>query len=272
MTLPLSGPISMTMITNELLVGQGSPVNIGSEPLRGLAEVPSGTISFSDFYGKENFTFPNGGFELGTLNGITGSITSPTSEELSGWVVYKGRIRLNGVDSIEGYPTPTDTSYPASAPSPAPGDNNGSTTATFSAQFVTDKPAGSPGTRSIELKSTGNTVSYGIVHGPYLVSAAAIELLEGYSVDLWWRATGGGDAYDAYAYMLNMDTGATITMLNATGGSATATTPWTNFTYTIGAAEEGNYKFVFIAGTYDFTGGQVVGATLLVDDILVSKP
>jgi len=52
MTLPLSGSLSMTMITNELGVGQASCARLGSAIFRELAGVPSGAIEFSDFYGK----------------------------------------------------------------------------------------------------------------------------------------------------------------------------------------------------------------------------
>ena len=32
-----------------------------------------------------------------------------------------------------------------------------------------------------------------------------------------WKAKGGGDAYDIYAYLLNVNTGATVELLNQTG-------------------------------------------------------
>ena len=58
MTLPLSGMMSTTMITDELGIGQSSPVCIGSAPFRCLAEKPSGIIKYSDFYGKTYIVVP----------------------------------------------------------------------------------------------------------------------------------------------------------------------------------------------------------------------
>jgi len=51
-TLPLSGPMSASMINVELGRAGTAPFDINGTPERTLAGVPSGTIKFSDFYGK----------------------------------------------------------------------------------------------------------------------------------------------------------------------------------------------------------------------------
>ena len=75
MTLPLSGMMSTTMITDELGIGQSSPVCIGSAPFRCLAEKPSGIIKYSDFYGKTYIFVPVAGqlYTWGSnINGMLG--------------------------------------------------------------------------------------------------------------------------------------------------------------------------------------------------------
>ena len=52
-----------------------------------------------------------------------------------------------------------------------------------------------------------------------------------------------------HAYLLNVDTGDTIELINFT--QASNTTDWAN---TTNITTQGNYKFVFINGTYDATG------------------
>ena len=41
-----------------------------------------------------------------------------------------------------------------------------------------------------------------VVHGPYLISDNSVSLTVGDDVEFDFRAMGGGDAYDVYAYLL----------------------------------------------------------------------
>lgn len=52
MALPSSGVMKASMIQSEL--GESGSWSINSQSSRNLAKVPSGTIKFSDFYGKSN--------------------------------------------------------------------------------------------------------------------------------------------------------------------------------------------------------------------------
>jgi len=79
---------------------------------------------------------------------------------------------------------------------------------------------------------------------------------------------GGSDAYDVYAYLLNVDTGATVEILNDTGATPGATTNWQSESVTI--TDEGTYRFVFVGGTFDATGGRAAGAQLFVDNIVAT--
>ena len=57
MTLPSSGPISASDINVELGRASNAYFDINGAAERALAGVPSGTISFSDFYGKSNVSY-----------------------------------------------------------------------------------------------------------------------------------------------------------------------------------------------------------------------
>ena len=106
-----------------------------------------------------------------------------------------------------------------------------------------------------------------IVHGPYVVSNQSTFIEAGRSVSFKWRAQGGSDAYDVYAYVVDTSSGLTFELLNETG-SGTTDTGWQNRTVPI--TTSGNYKFVFSSGTFDETFGQAAGASLYIDDILVT--
>ncbi len=255
----------MTLIGNEA----GKPLsslNVNMLELRRIArkKTLNTTISWSDFYGKYRYQFINGNFDQGTLD------TSTNPGTLLGWKIFRQQVRLNGLDNIEGWPTPTDSTKPG----PAPGDNN-SFSGGYLAALSTDIPVGLPaGTKSMRLyHSSGSSASYAIIHGPYLVSDVnnTTPLEAGDIIKFYWKAEGGDDAYDIYAYLLNVNTGATIELANDTGASTGATTPWTQVTRTITAAQNGTYKFVFVSGTYDYTGGTVLGASLYVTNVDVTK-
>jgi flagellin-like hook-associated protein FlgL len=193
--------------------------------------------------------FVNGSFEGGTLG----------SSVVPGWSVNPERVLLDGTQTIAGFPTPVDNRSESLSYMEGPG----AYTAVLSNASV------APGsTQSMMLKSSGLVVdSNGVSHGPYIVSDA-LYVPGGESVSFKWRATGDTDAFDVYAYLLNVDDGSTQPLLNRTGASLTDATSWVTNTTTIN--QSGNYKFVFVSGSYDLTGGRATGATLFVDDVLLS--
>jgi len=265
MPLPLTGPLSMTQIANEAGVSIAAAASLNNQKIRNIARIfdLNTRIAYSDLLGKSRFTFENGDFSTGTL------VDNTTTYSIPGWTVYRSQTRLNGVNNILGYPTPNDTALP----SPTPGDNLTVSGMSYTAQLTTDLPPGSSSpVRSMRLISqNGATTGYGIIHGPYVVTNSAVNLESGDTVKFWWKAQGGGDAYDIYAYLLNIDTGATLELVNATGSSASATTSWVQVTRTIDISQIGNYHFVFISGSYDFTGGTILGASLYITNIEVTK-
>jgi flagellin-like hook-associated protein FlgL len=90
----------------------------------------------------------------------------------------------------------------------------------------------------------------------------------GENVSFQWRATGDTDTFDIFAYLLNTETGAVTTLLNRTGTSLSDATTWTSASAQVPAT--GNYRFVFVSGSYDFSGGRATGATMFVDNVQVS--
>jgi len=279
MTLRSSGILTMTEIANEASASTKVSVGLGTRKLRNLARkfFSYSRIAYSDFYGKTAFTFSNGQFSEGTFaTDAQGNSVAP------GWIIYKKQIRLNGVDSLLGFPTPNDsTNFP---PGNTDSDNTpifpqpGYTNYEFSTEFSNNLPPGyAYPTRSLRLYSLGITSSYGVVHGPYAISIESVPLEAGDQVSFWWKAEGGSDAYDIFAYLLNTRTGTVIELVNKTGESTTASTSWTKESRIITQAQAspdwqtGDYKFIFISGSYDASGGQWTGASLYVTSIEVKK-
>lgn len=278
MTLPLTGPMSASMIMGEMSITNFINGSINIPSWRNLAIVPTGQISYFDFYGKTFFSFPNGDFESGTITVSDDLGTMPTESGNAGegdtylldsWTIYRRRV-ITGQTIIEGHPCPEDTTIPASSPGDYHAMDDGWT---MTALFSPDIPPNT-GTRSIKLKNTGNLnlLGYGIFRGPYLVNETPLLLEEGDRVRFWWKALGGGDAFDVMGYLLDVNSGATIMLINQTGTSDSATQPWTAVEHTITAAQANRtYKFIFVCGSYDFSGGRLLGSEMLVKNIEVFK-
>ena len=93
--------------------------------------------------------------------------------------------------------------------------------------------------------------------------------MSGDKVEFDWKSAGTDDAASIYAYLLNVDTGATIELINFTQSTDGVTTDWAKNTTNITTA--GNYKFVFINGTYDATGGKALGAEMYIDNVNIVR-
>jgi len=198
-------------------------------------EAPTATVSFST-------TFTNGDF----------------SSSLTGWTAINARVRTGGADSVANWPTPVDTTT-------APDGGIEATTAsgTYSTT-VTNGRAVMISSLSAQNNPQG---SGAVVHGPVIVSNSAIFITSGATVQFDWEASGGGDAYDVLGYILNVDTGATFVILNATGASGSAVQPVTVVNFPVSVS--GNYKFVFMSGSWDASQGTVLGARLSIDNVRV---
>ncbi|RXJ84604.1 DUF4347 domain-containing protein [Arcobacter cloacae] len=209
-------------------------------------------------------TFTNGNFSDTTATQIG------TVVDISGWTIYLQQLMLGqngvaGTSTIDGWATPIDsTPTPSNPNNPSQvsrGDDYTPSGAVYSYAFEDG---------ALRLYSSGMTTAAGgdIVHGPYVVSDSTVTLSSGDSVSFDWKAQGGSDAYDIYAYLLNVDTGSTIQLLNQTGVGISSTA-WATKTTNINTA--GTYKFVFVSGTFDETFGQAAGASLYIDNIVVTQ-
>jgi autotransporter-associated beta strand protein len=212
--------------------------------------------------------FNNGNFESDALGATV----------ISGWNAYNSAIRL-GVDSIGGYVTPTDLTYPISVQSgcnkvAGTGCDGVGTGFVMTTKLVSDVASGADGSRSVEMYSNGTSPSFGIVRGPYIVSAGTVSLAGDDKVSFKWKAQGGSDAFDVYGYLLDVNSGRTIELLNATGGTNGfgATAPWTASAKILATGTPmAEYKFVFVSGTWDQSGGRALGAKLFIDSVTTSS-
>jgi hypothetical protein len=245
----------VSIVNNEVWVGKGD----------GTAEKVGQVDSTDNGNGRKlrvNFisTFGNAGFEDATT--------------ISPWTSFLGQVNL-GTTVLAGFqthdPKENTAQYPRAGSSPSNDDttlvpNN----QTFSVASVnTDKFAGS---RSLMLRSQSLRAPGGsIVHGPAAWSAE-FPGASGQQLSFAWRANAGDDNYHVYAALLRTDGSMAYTerwteILYQTGNSSNASTTWARSNVTIPAT--GTYRFVFVAGSQDFTNGTILGATLFVDDVQV---
>jgi hypothetical protein len=248
---------SITVVGTTIFKGNGT----SADPI-GIIDGTKNGLNGNNLRVTFSNTFTNGGFSDNTSTTV-GDVVS-----LSGWTAYKRRILLAGGSTVDGFTTPTDTTFPAQTDSSPNNDSVG----TSNSYSVNPSYAGRTGGGfSVQLSTNGTCdEGYCIIRGPYIVSNSPVFLQTGDSISFWWSALGGGDAFDVYGYLLNTADGSTIKLLDATGANGGATQAWTQVSRVIGASETGSYKFVFIAGTWDASGGRVEGASLLLDDVSVT--
>ncbi len=195
---------------------------------------------------RVNFTsaFVNAGFE---------------SAALTGWTALNQQIDL-GVTSIAGSVTQDTSTYPGPVPNQ---DNNvpewlGDLSTTIQSSIVSD------GSYALQLTSSGMTTyqGYDVVHGPAVYSSP-FQAAAGDSIYFDWRAYAGDDDYHVFGYLLDQ-AGNQVEVLDSTGAG---TTDWTTKETVIPSS--GTYRFVFVAGTFDASGGTAAGASLVIDNVRV---
>ena len=198
--------------------------------------------------------FVNGDFSSSTYTTVTDG--SGTYDSIDGWRIYKTQVDL-GSTQIGGFTSPESPVYPA-----ANTDQDSGTSIN-----IASTGSWAIGSDGIQLNTGSMTItSYGVVHGPYLISEDYIEIKGGSTISFDWSAVSGGDDYDVYGYLLK-DDGTTIELLDSQGRSGSST-----YSQALANADEGNYKFVFVAGTFDASGGRAAGASFKIDNVNVTKP
>ena len=206
-----------------------------------------------------------GGFLNGNFNaGVRGSA------DIAGWTVSDRQVFLDGVDAIAGLPTAIDQTRAPDGGRELTADQP--IYASYSSQLTSGGQFS--GDLSVQMYSSMVGVDNyptgkgGVVHGPAIASNQAVELAAGDTVSFDWRAQGGADAFDVYAYIVDETTGRYEVLLDETGATSNASTPWATVTHTV--ERVGSYKFVFVSGTWDATTGQAAGAQLYIDNVSTS--
>ena len=185
----------------------------------------------------------------------------------SGWVTIEGSAApytMRGVDARTGQPYSfqTDVNYTADR---VQWRKEGHEAASFTGGF-THTALTFSGRSARELFSTNGTCpntnttfnSYCSVFGPEVWTVPFVAD-QGESLSFAWAAQGGGDDYESYAFLVNTVNNEHTLLAYGRGG----TQPWTTASGEIPA--NGTYQFRFVNGSYDRTGGFVLGAKMYVD-------
>jgi flagellar hook-associated protein FlgK len=242
----------LSFFNNQLYLGNGTAANL-------IGQIDSTLNGFNGQALQINYPAPfvNADFRADAVG----------STIITGWTTVNGRVKLDGTSTLAGWSTPIDSTTAPNGGTEAENLSSGAYTTVISSNNSTLGGSGSSVELSSNLSGVINTPAGkgGVVHGPALVSNSSVILNAGDTVSFDWQAEGGDDAYDVYAYLVDINTGDKVPLLNETGVSATDFTSWTRKSTEITTA--GNYKFVFVSGSWDATGGQVAGAKLFVDNI-----
>ncbi|MEV8339298.1 Ig domain-containing protein [Leucobacter sp. NPDC077196] len=113
----------------------------------------------------------------------------------------------------------------------------------------------------------GGLTTYCSSFGPEVYSQP-FAATSGQAVSFDWAAQRTGDDYEIYAYLVRVDgqsygTPEDHTLIAYGRGS---TQNWTTSSKTIPA--DGTYRFRFVNGTYDQSGGYVIGSNMYIDNVL----
>lgn len=220
--------------------------------------------------------------------------SNSSATEINGWTIQTQHLRLgkttgnnhngtvltwNNSGVNRNFTNPTD---PTPTPSGSGGISGGdaypfASGGTFAYEFKdpTDTVEGGStqlGYSCIRLYNSGTTTNgYDVVHGPLLRGKIWIPLTTSNSVRFKWRAVGGSDAYDVFAWLqewgTNDSTDIQQVLLNQTQSSTGGDSGWQ--TVTASVSVNGTYSFGFLCGTFDYSGGRAAGANLYVTDIEV---
>ena len=224
--------------------------------------------------------FDNGDFGDGTVSGSAGNI-----DTIDGWKIYKEQIMLGqggvaGATVVNGHAAPVDpTPTPAYQSGVSAGDDRAPAQGTYNWKVEDGalRVYSGLGIGGVQISDDNSDVRQivqvggDVIHGPYIVSESSKTFAVGDKISFDWKAGGGEDYYDAFAYLLDESNGNTIVLLDEvqTSGALGAYTDWTKKTNVVSTA--GTYKFVFVAGALDYNGGTFAGGSLYVDNIAIER-
>lgn len=193
------------------------------------------------------------------------------SNGLNNWSTYLNRVNFGSSFNVNGVAIPTITdlqmatvTYDEGSGNPDPSvlrnDNVNLQGGQSMTPTVTVNGAG-----RLEL-GTGNfniDTGYGIVHGPAAVSDA-FAATQGDILKLDYQAVAGGDDFHVAGYLIDSNNNITLA-INETGKNEGGT-------ISVEVPTSDNYRFVFITGTFDRSGGKAVGASMTIDNIRAENP
>ena len=220
--------------------------------------------SFENLTGgvPDNWTIENSRVNLGVT--VLGGCTSVDTVDYAGiWT----RSPLYGAVPV--FPFPND----GSALKPT-NDNDPSFSGTFTSSVnntvdvVSPALAPTDGTNTWYMRiANGSGVGGHVVHGGSLVSDE-FKAVAGQVITMDWFSAAGGDDFAVLGYLLNTATCTQTTVFETTG---TTISSWQNAFVTIPATAD-TYRFVFVSGTFDRTGGTVSGSKFWLDNISQGAP
>jgi len=251
-------PASTASINSASNYHASSAAQASSNLASSVPATSSGVVAAGGVSTLNPLAFENGDFSSSDSASTAGQ--SGSTIQLPGWDVHLSQVSIDNADLIAGFAPPADTVRPTGV------DTGDTAIVTGSPVTFSYRDAGNDLIlQTNNIRTSGN----GIAHGPYLVSDEAIGLKQNDQVSFQWEGL-GGEQIDVMAYLVNVDTGTTITMLDFTDTDGGAVAPQTIST-TIGAGEDGRYKFVFISGSYDIDSGGTVASEVAIRNISVTQ-
>jgi hypothetical protein len=191
------------------------------------------------------------------------------SNGLANWTAYVDRVNFgNNFTLADGssIPTPTEAQMaqvdysPQSRPLDASVVGNDDVALSSLPSFAVNVINGQ---LKLEQGNYNIALGYGVVHGPAAVSDA-FSAGVGDILRLDYTANFIGDDYHVAGYVFNTTTNAITLAINETGRFASGRK-------SVEITQAGDYRFVFVNGSFDKTGGSLLGANMTVDNIESEK-
>ena len=210
-------------------------------------------------------------YEDASIPGTSNLLNGDFSDGLNNWSAYLDRVDFGSTFNVNGVAIPTISDLEMAAvtydegsgnPNPSVLENdNVSLTGGYSMTptvIVNGEGRLELGTGEFEV-DTG----YGIVHGPAVVSDA-FAATQGDILKLDYRAVAGGDDFHVAGYLIDSNDQITLA-INETGKDEGGT-------ISIEVPSSDDYRFVFVTGSFDRSGGQWIGASMTIDNIRAENP
>ncbi|MGA1437029.1 MAG: fibronectin type III domain-containing protein, partial [Ilumatobacteraceae bacterium] len=218
----------------------------------------------------------NGSFEVDATG-------SKSTSAITGWTLYglgsssSNRVNL-GATSLGSCTSVDSTNYQTAQlrGSSTPLNDDPSSISSYSGTAETvssiTNRAGSAiaitaGSKALKLKISATATGFHVLHGPAIVSdrfyAEANQV-----ITLDWYAKYVSDDYAVLGYLLD---DASCTQTEILDSSGTEVNGWQSAQVTIPSTQQ-TWRFVFVNGTFDKSGGTVSGAELYLDNISTGTP